>query len=102
MREHVLLNRLLRLEPNQILPRVTTQASGMLAMGIHWATDVLIPSNADATTRADLTARVEIIARVVHSTMLTRHGVVNLDSERELHDFARTYIVPIVAGASPT
>ena len=102
MREHVLLNRLLRLEPDQTLPRVTTQASGMLAMGIHWATDVLIPPNADAAARADLTARVEIIARFVHSSMLTRHGVVNLDSGTELADFARTYIVPIVAGASPT
>ena len=102
MREHVLFNRLIRLEPDQTLPRVTTQASGMLAMAIHWATDVLIPSNADAATRADLTARVEIIARFVHSSMLTRHGVVNLDSETELADFARTYIVPIVAGASST
>jgi len=102
VREHVLFNRLLRLEPDQALPRVTTQASGMLAMGIHWATDVLIPPDADAAARTDLTARVEIIARFVHSTMLTRRGVVNLDSESELPDFARTYIVPIVAGASPT
>lgn len=102
MREHVLLNRLLRLEPDQTLPRVTIEASGMLAMGIHWATDVLMPPDADAAARTDLTARVEIIARFVHSIMLTRHGVVDLDSEKELADFARTYIVPIVAGASPT
>ena len=90
MREHVLLNRLLRLEPDQTLPRVTIEASGMLAMGIHWATDVLMPPDADAAARTDLTARVEIIARFVHSIMLTRHGVVDLDSEKELADFART------------
>lgn len=98
----MLFNRLLRLEPDQTLPGVTTQASSMLAMGIHWAADVLMPPSAGASARGDLTARVEIIARFVHSTMLTRHAVVNLDSETELADFARTYIVPIVAGESAT
>jgi hypothetical protein len=67
-----------------------------------FAHSLLMPPSAGASARADLTARVEIIARFVHSTMLTRHGVVNLDSETELADFARTYIVPIVAVASPT
>ena len=102
VREHVLFNRLLRLEPDQTLPRVTTQASGMLAAGIQWATDVLIAPDADGPARDALTARVEIIARFVHSTMLTRHGVVDLDTETELAGFARTYIVPIVAAAPPT
>lgn len=99
LRDHALFNRLVRLEPNETLPKVTTQASDMLATGIHWSVAVLARPDASAAERADLTARIEIIARFVHSTLLTRQAVLELGGEAQLADFARRYIVPIVAGA---
>lgn len=96
LRDHALLNRLVRLEPDETLPKITIQADDMLAMGIRWAADVLAPPDADADTRAGLTARIEIIARFVHSAMLTRHGFVNLDDANQLSAFARAHVVPIV------
>jgi AcrR family transcriptional regulator len=101
LRDHALFNRLVRLEPNETLPRVTTEASSMLATGIHQAVDLLIPADAGAEARANLTARIEIVGRFIHSSMLTKQGALSLDSKKQLADFARTYIVPIVAGALP-
>jgi AcrR family transcriptional regulator len=98
MRDHALFNRLVRLEPNETLPKVTTQASEMLATGIHWSVAALAGPAASDAERADLTARVEIIARFVHSTLLTKQAVVDLGSEEKLADFARRHIVPIIAG----
>lgn len=98
MRDHVLFQRLVKLDPDETLPKVTTEAGGMLATGIYGAVELLLPPKANAKARADLTARVEIVARFIHSSMLTPQGVVELSSARQLGAFARRYIVPIVAG----
>jgi len=95
---HALFSRLVRLEPAETLPKVTTEAGDMMATGILWAARMLAP-DADAKTLADVTARVEIVARFIHSSLLTREAVVDLSSQRRLGDFARKHIVPIVAGA---
>lgn len=96
LRDHALFSRLVRLEPDQTLPKVTSEASGMLATGIHWAVDTLLPPRAGVRARADMTARVEIIARFVHSCVLTRQAAVDLRTDKQLAAFARRYIVPIV------
>ncbi|HEY4019543.1 MAG TPA: helix-turn-helix domain-containing protein [Pseudonocardiaceae bacterium] len=100
LRDHALLNRLIRLEPDETLPKITTQATETLTLGIRWAAGVLAPPDADAEVLDDLAARIEIIARFIHSAMLTRQGMVDLDDENQLAGFARAYIVPIVTGWS--
>lgn len=102
LRDHPLYNRLVGIEPDDTLPRVTTEASTLLALGIERAVELLIPADASAAARSDFTARIEIVGRFVHSSMLTKQAVVNLHTEKQLADFARTYIVPIVEGASAT
>jgi AcrR family transcriptional regulator len=100
LRDHALFNRLVRLEPNETLPKVTTHASETLTMCIAWAAELLLPPDADAQARTEITARVEIVGRFIHSTILTKQGILDLNSEEQLTAFARTYIVPIIAGGS--
>lgn len=94
---HALFNRLVRLEPAETLPKVTTEAGDMMSTGIVWAAHLIAP-DADTKTLKAVTARVEIVARFIHSSVLTSRAVVNLGSKRKLDDFARAHIVPIVAG----
>ncbi|HTK63764.1 MAG TPA: helix-turn-helix domain-containing protein [Pseudonocardia sp.] len=101
LRNHPLLERLVSIEPDTTLPKVTTEASGLLAMAVHWAVATL-HQHGDERVRAitDLPARLEIVARLMHSMVLTKHAVVDLDTEEQLTDFARAYVVPIVTGPS--
>jgi len=96
LRDHAVYTRLIKLEPTETLTKMTTEASGVLSMAILWAVDRLITPAPDAEARPDATARVEVVARVIHSMVMTRHGVLTLDTEEQLADFARTYIAPIV------
>lgn len=100
LRDHPLLARLVSLEPDTTLPKVTTEASGLLAMAVGWAAATL-HQYGDERARAivDLPARLEVVARLMHSMVLTRHAVVDLDTEQQLRDFARSYVVPIITGA---
>lgn len=57
---------------------------------------------ASAAATESLEDRVVAAFTGIHSSMLTKQGVLNLDSEKQIANFVRTYIVPIVDGASPT
>ncbi|GAB2703438.1 hypothetical protein GCM10027089_26900 [Nocardia thraciensis] len=51
--------------------------------------------------RSDLITRAEIVCHIVHSMILSPHGVVPLETDEELAAFARTYLVPIISGPAP-
>ncbi|QIS20039.1 TetR/AcrR family transcriptional regulator [Nocardia terpenica] len=100
LRDHPLYNRLLRLEPDTTLPRLTVDAATPLAWAVNAAVTILAP---DQPGDLDLlTARVEIIARTIHSMVLTPHGVTELDTEAQLVDFAYRHIAPIITAPLPT
>ena len=101
LRSHPLYTRLMRIEPDETLPRVTTEASGPLAWAIHYAVMVLGPEVAEQAGGVELlTARVEIIARTIHSIILTPKAVTHFDTEEQLEEFARKHIVPLVTASS--
>lgn len=89
---HQLFNRMIRIEPQVTLPKVTTGATDILAMATSWAVEQLQP----AATGPDLAARCEVIVRILHSMALTPHVTEDLQTEEQLARFARRYIVPII------
>jgi len=100
LRQNVLFSRMLALDGETVLPRVTTQASPLLAMGIGAAVGLLRRAQADGLLDpvADPQGVAEILVRLVHSFVLTPGGAVKLQTDAELKAFARAHLIPIVTG----
>ena len=98
-REHALVHRMLDLEPERLLEKLTTQGGPVFAMSVA-ATHTALCRAADAgllDEPPDLLNRAELICRLVHSFILCPGGMINLESSTDLDEFARSYLVPIVA-----
>ncbi|MFI6871540.1 TetR/AcrR family transcriptional regulator [Nocardia sp. NPDC050406] len=99
-REHPLARRLLALEPERVITKLTTEGAAVFAMTVAATASTL----ERATERGllpeipDLHTRAEVACRVVHSLILAPDGGVRLDTEAELAAFAKTYLLPIIAG----
>ncbi|MBF6330344.1 TetR/AcrR family transcriptional regulator [Nocardia transvalensis] len=94
-----LLQRLLRTEPDIILPRLTTEAGPILAVGRAYLADKLRglqKTNAELDFDADLVA--EIMARLAQSLALTPDGLIPLGDEQAAREFARRTLLPMVGG----
>lgn len=95
---------MLTLEPERVVMKLTVDGASPFTMSVAATTSAL----ATAAERgllapaSDLPARAEIFCRIVHSLILAPHGLVDLDTDEQLDAFARTYLVPIVAGATAT
>ncbi|WP_067902835.1 TetR/AcrR family transcriptional regulator [Nocardia vaccinii] len=97
-----LLQRLLRTEPDLILPRLTIQAGPILAVGRAYLADKLRALHKDENDRdfdADLVA--EIMARLAQSLALTPDGLIPLADEAAAREFARRTLVPMLGGHRP-
>ncbi|KAF0844785.1 TetR/AcrR family transcriptional regulator [Nocardia caishijiensis] len=97
-REHPLVNRLLVLEPERVLPQLTVDSAQTMAMSIA-STTTILGQAVDAgllPDLPDLTARAEIVCRIAHSMILAPSGMLSLTTEDELREFARRYLVPII------
>ncbi|WP_345498372.1 TetR/AcrR family transcriptional regulator [Nocardia callitridis] len=99
-RTHPLVTRMLDVEPDRVLPQLTTEGAPVFAMCVFTATEVLRRAvDKDLLPDSpDLPARVEIMCRVVHSLILQPHGAIPSETDAELDTFARTYLVPILRG----
>ncbi|WP_405136246.1 TetR/AcrR family transcriptional regulator [Nocardia sp. NBC_01388] len=99
-RTHPLLNKMLALEPERVLPQLTTAGGATFVMALAATTgalqraveDGMLPDSADMVTRA------EIICRIVHSLVLQPEGTTPLGTSEELDAFARKYLAPIISG----
>lgn len=89
-REQRLFNRLLRTEPETVLPHLTTDGHRVLAAG----TEFLADQGRKAGLRRPDAA--EVVARLVLSYLLTP----GLETPREARRFARRYVAPLMTGAS--
>jgi AcrR family transcriptional regulator len=92
-REQRLLNRLLRTEPEAVLPHLTTDGGRVVAAGSAFLAEQMRLSG----TRADdVEQAAELVARLVLSYLLTP----GLERPSEARRFARRYIAPLMTGAA--
>ena len=101
-RQNTLYNRLLALEADTVLPHLTTEGSPLLAIGVAATVSLIEQAQRDGILGQvdDPQAIAEILVRVVHSFVLTSHGVLSLQSDAQLSDFARSHLAPIVTRRS--
>lgn len=96
-----LLRRLLRTEPDTILPRLTTEAGPVLAVGRTYLAEKLRALQASGDVPdfdADLVA--EVFARLGQSLVLTPDGLIPLTDETAAREFARRTVLPMI-GVQP-
>ncbi|MGW0183694.1 TetR/AcrR family transcriptional regulator [Nocardia sp. NPDC003345] len=94
-----LLLRLLRTEPDLILPRLTTEAAPILALGRTYLAAKLRELHehgAGVDFDPDLVA--EIMARLAQSLALTPDGLIPIEDEAAGREFARRTLLPMVSG----
>lgn len=90
-----LLRRLLRTEPDLILPRLTTEAGPVLAVGrVYLAEKLRELRPREVDFDADLIA--EVMARLALSLALTPDGLIPLADAEAGRDFARRTLLPMV------
>ncbi|MFE3542980.1 TetR/AcrR family transcriptional regulator [Nocardia sp. NPDC059177] len=97
-RDHPLVQRLLVLEPDRVMPHLTTESGPTVAMSIL-TTEAILRDAVTAGLLAeppDMLARAEVLCRVVHSMILAPSGLLELRTDEDLSAFARTYLVPII------
>ncbi|MFG1792071.1 TetR/AcrR family transcriptional regulator [Nocardia sp. NPDC049149] len=92
-----LLRRLLRTEPDLILPRLTTDAGPIVAVGRSYLAEKLRELRATELTHdfdADLVA--EIMSRLALSLALTPDGLIPVSDRDSAREFARRTLLPMV------
>lgn len=101
IRSNRLFQRLLDLDSETTLPKITTEGSDVLAAAVHAGITQLQPDvDAGRLDTENLTLRIEAVARIIHSIALTPHAVAPLAEDADLENFARVAIVPILLPAS--
>ncbi|MBF6089011.1 TetR/AcrR family transcriptional regulator [Nocardia cyriacigeorgica] len=97
-----LLRRLLRTEPELILPRLTTDAGPVLAVGrTYLAAKLRELRDAEAAADFDADLVAEIMARLAQSLAPTPDGLIPLDDEDAAREFSRRTLLPMV-GVRPS
>lgn len=99
-RNHALVQRMLVIEPERLVTRLTTDGEMSFTMSVaataaSFARAVaagLLPDSPDLSIRA------EIVCRIVHSMILAPYGQLQNADEEQLDAFARKFLVPIVTG----
>ncbi|MFF5035303.1 TetR/AcrR family transcriptional regulator [Nocardia salmonicida] len=101
-RAHPLVERLLTLEADRLLPQLTVDGASFFLLSVAASTEIIRKVLADNRFPdiPDLGARVEVVCRVVHSLILQPVGTIDTGSEQALASFARTYVLPILVPGS--
>jgi len=97
LRRHRLLQRLLRTEPELILPALTVNAGGVLAAGREFIAGFArreAERGGLPLAEEEIEAVAELLARAVLSFVLTPDSVLGMRSDGEVRRFADHYLAP--------
>jgi AcrR family transcriptional regulator len=99
LRRHRLLQRVLRTEPELILPALTTRGGPVLAAGREFIAQIARQAPEPeglALSPAELEAVSELLARAVLSFLLTPESVLGMSDDAEVRAFAEHYLGPML------
>ena len=104
LREHALLKKLLRTEPETILPSLTVDAGALLDFVTDRSAAMLQAEiyGASATTPAQerhLRTVAELQARLTLSFIVTPHTSINLATIDDTREYVRDYLLPMIPGS---
>ena len=105
LRKHALLNRLLRTEPELILPNLTVKAAPVLAAGREFVARFAREEAEEgrlALSDKDIEGVSEMLARAVLSFVLTPESALGLQTPQEIRRFAERYLAPVLYALSTT
>lgn len=94
-----LLQRLLRTEPELILPRLTIDAGPVITVGRAYLADKLRGlQKLDSELDFDVDLVAEVMARLAQSLALTPDGLIPIGDEHAAREFARRTLLPMIGG----
>ena len=97
LRKHRLLNRLLRTDPELIVPNLTVGAGPVLAAGREFIASFARREAADGSlplSEEQIEGVSELLARAVLSFLLTPDSVLGMRTQAEVRVFAEQYLAP--------
>lgn len=104
LREHRLVNRMLRTEPELLLPHLTVKGNGLLVAAREWIAEHIraqVSAGHLALPDPDIDVVSELVVRVVISLVLTPETVFPLDDPDARQRFVDLYIAPAVVFLRP-
>lgn len=102
VRGHPLFDRLLRREPELLLPLITTDGGPALQLYRELIAQRLRAEvNAGRATSPDIDRAAEVIARLAQSLLLTQTGTISLDDRDSLAALVRLALLPMLEPRRP-
>lgn len=99
VREHPLLGRLARVEPESVLTALADRGGALFAMARAYLAERLRESQrAGVLGPVDVEETAELLVRLAFSFVLIQETVLPLEDERRIRDVARRLIAPMLSG----
>jgi AcrR family transcriptional regulator len=104
LREHALLKKLLRTEPETILPSLTTDAGPIVEFATEqgmadFRADIYGTASITPEQERHLRSVAELHTRLTLSFIVTQHTSINFATVEDTRAFVRRYLLPMVTGA---
>ena len=97
LRSNVLLQRLVRGEPELVLPQLTTEGGAFIALVRTFLVEQLAPVVPKDVTDYEMTVMAELTVRILTSFVLTPETAIELDDADAVRSLVRRYVMPILS-----
>jgi AcrR family transcriptional regulator len=104
LRGHRLLQRLLRTEPELLLPHLTLDGGPAIAAAREFVarhTREAIAAGDLALREEDIDGHAELLVRIALSFVIAPQSVIDIDDPDVIRDFTRRYLEPVIAALRP-
>lgn len=105
LRDHALLKKLLRTEPETILPSLTVDAGAIIDFATdysaaHLRTDIYGTEKTTPAQERHIRTVAELHTRLTLSFIVTPHTSIKLTTVDDTREYVRTYLLPMVTGSA--